>query len=174
MLRWEKRGDVWYATDELYYSGRDSGNQKTDDEYMTMLENFVDDIKPMVVYRGPDVWGNTVEEIDRIPVIIDPSAASFIALLRKSKWFKPVSANNDVLNGIRNVNTAMRRGLIKIHTSCRDWRNEAQSYIWDESCEEDRPVKDNDHLMDAMRYFVRTKRIVKPIGEQEYKSKFGG
>ena len=174
VLRWEKRGDVWYATDELYYSGRDSGNQKTDDEYMTMLENFVDDIKPMVVYRGPDVWGNTVEEIDRIPVIIDPSAASFIALLRKSKWFKPVSANNDVLNGIRNVNTAMRRGLIKIHTSCRDWRNEAQSYIWDESCEEDRPVKDNDHLMDAMRYFVRTKRIVKPIGEQEYKSKFGG
>lgn len=174
VLRWEKRGDVWYATDELYYSGRDSGNQKTDDEYMTMLENFVDDIKSTIVYRGPDIWGNTVEKIDRIPVIVDPSAASFIALLRKSKWFKPVSANNDVLNGIRDVNTAMKRGLIKIHTSCRDWRNEAQSYIWDESSEEDRPVKDSDHLMDSMRYFVRTKRIVKPVEEREYKSLFGG
>ena len=174
VLRWEKRGDVWYATDELYYSGRDSGVQKTDDEYMEMLEDFIEDLKPNLVYVGKDMWGNSVEQIERIPVIVDPSAASFIALLRKSKWFKPVSANNDVLNGIRSTNTAMKRGLIKVHSRCKNWKKEAQSYIWDESSEEDRPVKDFDHLMDSMRYFVKTKRIVKPIEEREYKSLFGG
>lgn len=173
-LRWEKRNGVWYATDELYYSGRDSGIQKTDDEYMNMLEDFIEDLKPNIVYTGRDVWGNSVEQVERIPVIVDPSAASFIALLRKSKWLKPVSANNDVLNGIRDTNTAMKRGLIKVHSRCKNWKKEAQSYIWDESSEEDRPVKDFDHLMDSMRYFVKTKRIVKPVGEREYKSLFGG
>ena len=108
-----------------------------------------------------DAWGN--EWAERIPVIIDPSAASFIALLRKSRYFKPMSANNDVLNGIRNTSTAMRRGLIKVHTRCKNWRNEAQGYIWDTKSIEERPVKDLDHLMDATRYFVNTKGLVKPI-----------
>jgi hypothetical protein len=38
---------------------------------------------------------------------------------------------------------------------------EAQSYVWDPDSEEDKPTKENDHLMDAMRYWVKTKRLVK-------------
>ena len=30
-----------------------------------------------------------------------------------------------------------------------------------EKVEEDKPVKENDHLMDATRYFVKTKKICK-------------
>ena len=161
-MRWEKHGETWYAPNELYYSGRDTGIQKTDDEYMQMLEEFMWDV---IQYNEQnkiiDAWGN--EWAERIPVIIDPSAASFIALLRKSRYFKPMSANNDVLNGIRNTSTAMRRGLIKVHTRCKNWRNEAQGYIWDTKSIEERPVKDLDHLMDATRYFVNTKGLVKPI-----------
>lgn len=154
-LLWERHGDVWCATHELYYSGRDTGVQKTDDEYLKMLENFVP---------------KSVEE--RVQVIVDPSAASFIALLRQSQWLRPLPANNDVVNGIRKTSTAIERGLIKVHARCTTWKKEAQSYIWDTASSEDRPVKDYDHLMDAMRYFVNTKRVVKPIDSDSYKSLF--
>ena len=169
VMLWEKHGKVWYGVKELYYSGRETGVQKTDDEYLVMLENFIGPLKSRIEYIGTDFWGNKEEQIDRIPVIIDPSAASFIALLRKSKWLKPVSANNDVLNGIRNTSTAIERGILKINRGCKNWVKEAQSYIWDTDSVEDRPVKDFDHLMDATRYFVSTKRLVRPF-ETEYKS----
>lgn len=174
-MMWEKRGDTWYGVKELYYSGRETGVQKTDDEYLQMLERFVE---PIIEYRQveeKDPWtGEMVTRFERIPVIIDPSAASFIALLRKSKWFRPVSANNDVLNGIRNTSTAIRRGYIKINRKCKEWVKEAQSYIWDVHSVEDKPVKEFDHLMDATRYFVNTMRLVKPTDIGNYKSPFGG
>ena len=34
-----------------------------------------------------------------------------------------------------------------------------EGYVWDDTVQEDKPVKVNDHLMDAMRYFVKTFRI---------------
>lgn len=174
VLLWEKRGPVWYGVNELYYSGRESGVQKTDDEYLQMLDSFIDPLKERMVHIDRDIWGNYEERVDRIPVIIDPSAASFIALLRQSKWFRPVSADNDVVNGIRKTSTAIERGLIKIHKRCKEWEREAQSYIWDVHSIEDRPVKEFDHLMDATRYFVNTKRIVKPMDLANYDSPFGG
>lgn len=173
-MLWELRDGVWYGSHELYYSGRDTGVQKTDDEYLSMLENFIDHLKGGRVYVGTNMWGNVEERIDRIPVIVDPSAASFIALLRQSKWLRPISADNDVMNGIRKTSTAMERGLVKIHRRCKEWVKEAQSYIWDVHSVEDRPVKDFDHLMDATRYFVNTKRLVKPMDIRDYKSPFGG
>lgn len=154
-LLWERHGDTWYAVNELYYSGRDTGVQKSDNAYLTMLEDFVP---------------KSVEE--RVQVIVDPSAASFIALLRQSQWLRPLPANNEVINGIRKTSTAMERGLIKVHTRCKAWIKEAQSYIWDVHSTEDRPVKDNDHLMDSMRYFINTKRIVRPMDVGNYKSPF--
>jgi PBSX family phage terminase large subunit len=170
-LRWEKRGDVWYAPKELYYSGRDTGIQKTDAEYLKMLEDFCSDI--IAQFREhPEInaWGEKIYKL--IPVIVDPSAASFIALLKQSPYFKPQSANNDVLNGIRETSTAISTGKIKVHRTCKNCLKEFQSYVWDEDAETDRPVKEYDHLMDAMRYFVKTKRIVKP--SSPYNSILGG
>ena len=103
-ILWELRDGVWYGVDELYYSGRATGVQKTDDEYMTMLEDF---ISPIISYRK--TYSNSIfeqdeiESFERVPVIVDPSAASFIALLRKSRYFRPVPADNSVTNGIRRV-----------------------------------------------------------------------
>lgn len=171
-LLWERHGSVWYATQELYYSGRDSGVQKTDDEYLSMLENLIEDVKSKLVFRGVNVWGSMSEFVEEIPVVVDPSAASFIALLRQSKWFRPVPADNDVLDGIRCTSTAIKRGNIKVHERCTNWRREAQSYIWDTRSVKDQPVKDNDHLMDSMRYFVKTMRLVRPMDTLEYKSPF--
>jgi phage terminase large subunit len=40
-----------------------------------------------------------------------------------------------------------------------NWKKEVEGYVWDDTVQEDKPVKVNDHLMDAMRYFVKTFRI---------------
>lgn len=174
VMVWERHGNTWYGVKELYYSGRDTGVQKTDDEYLQMLETLIEPIKDSLVHVGMNIWGETEETVDRIPVIIDPSAASFIALLRQSKYLRPVSANNDVLNGIRCTSTAFERGIVKVSRKCKQWIREAQSYVWDTSCVEDRPVKDFDHLMDATRYLVNTKRLIKPTEIGGYRSPFGG
>lgn len=174
VMLWERHGDTWYGVDELYYSGRDTGVQKTDDEYLRMLESFVE---PIMNKRKIQFWDGLFfkgDAVERIPVIIDPSAASFIALLRQSEWFRPVSANNDVLNGIRNTSTAFERGVLKIHVNCKQWIREAQSYVWDTNSVDDRPIKDFDHLMDATRYMVNTKRLIKRVDANNYKSPFGG
>ena len=172
-MLWERHGGTWYGVNELYYSGRDTGVQRTDDEYLQMLEKFagplLDSQEPRH-YEGMLFRGDMTE---RVPVIIDPSAASFIALLRQSKHFRPVSADNDVLNGIRRTSTAIEKGYVKINKRCVQWQKEAQSYIWDIHSVEDKPVKDFDHLMDATRYMVNTMRVVRP-SVSDYKSPFGG
>lgn len=173
-MMWEKHGKTWYGVNELYYSGRETGVQKTDDEYLEMLNKFAEPYKEGRIQSVLTLSGGYEERIDPIPVIVDPSAASFIALLRRSEWFKPVSANNEVVNGIRDTSTAIERGLLKVHSRCKRWLREAQSYVWDTSSVDDRPVKDFDHLMDATRYLVNTKRIVKLSGAGNYKSPFGG
>lgn len=140
-ILWGKYGDVWYGLREYYYSGRDSGAQKTDEEYGEDIDEWVADID-----------GN-------IKVAIDPSAASFIALLRKKPKFSVMKANNDVADGIRETATALQTGKIKISPSMKNWKKEIEGYVWDETAQEDKPVKVNDHLMDAMRYFVKTFHI---------------
>lgn len=167
-LLWGRRGKTWYAEKELYYSGRDTGVQKTDQEYLRMLEDFV---RPIMEKREEESK-QTLIPFERMRVIVDPSAASFIALLRQSKWFRPWEAVNDVLNGIRETSSAIQLGLIKVDPHCQNWLREAQSYVWDDKAEEDRPVKENDHLMDSMRYFVKTMRLVRPNMEN-YISPFG-
>lgn len=166
-LLWSQRGITWVADREIYYSGRDTGVQKTDEQYLQMLEDSIEDIKESRTISGRNAWGNPARQINKIPVIVDPSAASFIALLRQSEWFRPISANNDVLNGIRETSSAIERGLIKVNPNCKNWKNEAQSYVWDTAAIEDKPIKDHDHLMDSMRYFVKTMRITKKLGNYD-------
>ena len=155
-LLWEKHGDVWYATRGYYYSGRDSGTTKTDEEYGRDLEDFV---RP--VMEPPKDRADEAQPAPRkIKTIIDPSAASFIALLQKHRWFSVIPADNDVLDGIRDTATAMKLGLIKVSPSIKEWKSEAEGYVWDDSGEEqERPVKVNDHYMDATRYFTKTMRL---------------
>ena len=139
-LMWESGSeDKWYCIDEYYYSGRDESTQKTDDEYADDLEAFIGD-----------------KEIEA--VIIDPSAASFIALLRKRK-IKIRKARNDVLDGIRFTGTQLNQGKIFFLKKCKNTIKEFGSYIWDsKACErgEDKPIKQHDHAMDAVRYFCFT------------------
>lgn len=164
-ILWGFTDGVWYAFDEYYYSGRDTGRQKTDSEYADDLDKFT------AFLFAEDGDGKRLVE-DRLEVIIDPSAASFIAELKRRGKYRVRQADNAVADGIRDTATAMKRGRIKISNKLKNWQREAQGYVWDESTTEDKPIKENDHTMDSMRYFVRTKRLVKPT--VEYKSIFGG
>ena len=161
-IAWKKKGGIWYAEREYYYSGRKTGKQKTDDEYATDLEDFM--VYEIEDYRTRLEASRREPNIpmpSKIQLIVDPSAASFIALMKKKDWCKVVKANNDVEDGIRETASAMKRGLIKISTRMPEGRREVEGYVWDDKVEEDKPVKENDHLMDATRYFVKTKKICK-------------
>lgn len=161
-ITWKKKGGVWYAEREYYYSGRKTGKQKTDDEYAIDLEDFMaEEIEDYRTRLEASRREPNIPMPSKIQLIVDPSAASFIALMKKKDWCKVVKANNDVRDGIRETASAMKRGLIKISTCMPEWRREVEGYVWDERVEEDKPVKENDHLMDATRYFVKTKKICK-------------
>lgn len=139
-LLWNKGIDgKWYCIREYYYSGRDKGKQKTDAEYADDLKKWLD--------------GTRIKAM-----IVDPSAASFIAELRK-RGYKVIKANNDVLDGIRLVGMLLNLEMLIFSSSCTETIKEFASYIWDDKAAEhgeDKPVKQHDHGCDAVRYFVST------------------
>lgn len=155
-ILWALYGDTWYAVKEYYYSGRDTGAQKTDQEY---VDDICDFAKPAQEWAIRAAARGAVDGEFEIPTIIDPSAASFITLMQRREGFRVQKANNDVLDGLRCTARAMRNGYIKISDKNKHLIEELQGYVWDDSSEEDRPVKVADHLCDAMRYFVKTMHI---------------
>ena len=134
---WGLCDGVWYRIREYYYSGRSEKHNLTDEQYYIKL----------------------VELIGGLPVskiVVDPSAASFIACIRAHRRYIVREANNAVLDGIRNTAVALTAQKIKICECCTNTLAEFSAYRWDENAGEDRPIKENDHAMDDMRYFVNT------------------
>jgi PBSX family phage terminase large subunit len=139
-LLWNKGADgKWYCRREYYYSGRDKGRQKTDAEFSADLTSWL---------AGEKIRA----------VVLDPAAASFKAQLEKD-GYKVKKAKNDVLDGIRFVATLLNQGSILIDKSCENLIKEFASYIWDAKAGErgeDKPVKEWDHALDALRYLAYT------------------
>ena len=149
MLLWGFCDGVWYQVDEYYHSGRETSQQKTDQDYYDDLEQLAGD-----------------RYIDCL--IIDPSATSFIALVKQKRRFRVRKAHNDVIDGIQKTASAIQQGKIKVNDCCKRTIKEYGLYSWDQKADEDRPIKDNDHAMDATRYFVNTMQIMKP--KSDYRS----
>lgn len=166
-LLWEKHGATWIAVDEYYHSGRDTGIQKTDEEYVDDLDIF---LKSIIEKRQKDSQENRTY-FKKIKTIVDPSAASFITALDRRKFYSVIKADNDVLDGIQETHTCMKRGYIKILRSCKSLIAELNGYVWDDRSEDDRPIKVNDHACDSMRYLVHTYRLAQPRRTQ-YTSPF--
>ena len=134
---WGESGGVWYRLGEYYYASRQTGISRTDEEHYTALEQLCS--------------GRTID-----CVVIDPSAASFMECIRRHGRFRVIPAKNDVLSGIRRVSDALKSGRIRIHTSCKDSIREFSLYQWNEKAGGDVPLKEHDHAMDDLRYFVST------------------
>ncbi len=147
-LLWKSEANnKWCCIDEYYYSGRDESAQKTDNAYADDLEAFI--------------AGRKIEAI-----VVDPSAASFIAEL-KERGHRIKKARNDVLDGIRFTGMQLNLCNISFCRKCKNTIKEFSSYVWDaKACErgEDAPIKQYDHAMDAVRYFCYT-IIYKPMAK---------
>lgn len=154
---WCVLGNKAVRIKEYYYNGRERQKQLTDEEYADAIEN-------LITYK--DEQGNA-KKYDIKRIVIDPSAASFKATLKK-RGFKIRDAKNDVLDGIRKTAEYLRQGNVKIHRSCVDSITEFGLYRWDNKSTEDKVVKENDHAMDEIRYFCNTILRAK-INKKEYK-----
>lgn len=134
---WRFDGRTATRIREYYHDGRKTGAQKTDEEYYAALDRLAG-------------------ELPIRKVIVDPSAASFIEVIRRHKRFTVQKACNDVVPGIMTTARYLQDGNIRIHRDCRDAIREFKLYRWDEKAAEDRPHKENDHAMDDIRYFAYT------------------
>ena len=134
---WGLRGGVWYRVKEFYFNSREARRQMTDEEYARALEGLA--------------GGRRISA-----VIVDPSAASFIEVLRRKGW-RVRKAENDVLSGIRLTSDLLKAGKIVICEGCADCLREMDEYVWDLSGGgKDKVRKEHDHAMDDMRYFAAT------------------
>ena len=147
-LLWQWDGKTATLMREYYYSGREKQQSKTDEEYYQDVARWIGDI-PIRSF------------------IVDPSAASFIETLRRHKKFLVRHAKNDVLPGIMTTSRYLQDGTIKVCKECKNTIKEFGLYRWDEESNEDRPIKDNDHAMDAVRYFAYTV-LREKVGKKAY------
>ena len=152
MILWGLCDGVWYAVREYYHSGRATNEQKTDEQYYRELEKLCGDLYVSYVY-------------------IDPSASSFITLVRQRGRFHVVHANNAVMEGIQHTASALDEKRIMINDCCQMTIREFGLYSWDSKSDGDAVIKENDHAMDAVRYFVQTRRLYRQQGN--YKSIYG-
>lgn len=133
---WCYDGITAYRVAEYYYSGREQKRQRTNTQYLQSIQQLT--------------AGKSISA-----VIVDPSAASFIAELRQA-GFLVRKGKNDVVEGIRRTAAALEQGKLLFSPDCKNSFREFALYRWDESSSQDRPIKEHDHAMDDIRYFVST------------------
>ena len=141
---WGLYNRKWYRVADSYFDSVKQMRQRTDEEHYRELHNLITD--------------NTGGK-KPVAVIVDPSAASFIECIKRHGEYRVRQADNDVLSGIANVSTELNAGRLLFCDCCHEIFDEFLSYIWDQKAAErgeDKPVKQYDHAMDDMRYFVQT------------------
>lgn len=127
-----------YLLREFYYDGRSLGT-RTDAQLADDFQAWLGDLVPDVVY-------------------CDPSALSFKTELR-NRGYPVKKGNNDVLDGIRFVGKTIGQRLFFVAPGCIETKREFSAYIWDAKAQdrgEDKPIKNHDHIMDLIRYFLFT------------------
>ncbi len=135
----ERYPNIWVER-EYFYDSRAKQRQKTDAEYADDFQRFIEGLRIEGIY-------------------IDPSAASFKAELYKRGIEGVFDAENEVIDGIRYVAKLLCQGTLKICGACKEVRREMQSYVWDVKASKtgiERPIKENDHTLDALRYALYT------------------
>ena len=103
-----------------------------------------------------------VENCNPETIYIDPSAKGYI-LEWQRKSYPVLAANNDVIEGIGRVTDVLEHGF-SIDPSCVNTIAEFESYRYPEGSrsETDKPVKENDHAMDAFRYAMLGEAVGQP------------
>ncbi len=126
-----------YRIKEFYHDSRKKQKQLTDSEYYEKLKELA---------KGYPVRY----------VVVDPSAASFITLIKRDGIFGVMKAKNSVTDGIRYTAGLINDGKIMISEACTDSLREFGEYSWDPEAVSDSVIKENDHAMDDIRYFCQS------------------
>lgn len=132
---------------EYYYDAIEHKKQKDDETFMLDFKKFIEPYALIANLRG-GIW----------KVFVDPAASSWDAMLVKNHFNKQ-HADNDVVNGIRTVNTLLAQESYTMDPSCTYTVAEYETYAWDESAQargEDKPIKKHDHACDSDRYGLYT------------------
>ena len=141
LMGWHKEKREWHLIRDWKYGGKDGMVPKTDPELYEALQVFT---QPYNVTN----------------CIIDPSAESFAQLIQKDRRYRLRDADNEVLKGISFVNTMFNQRKLKICDCCKDTLKELWSYSWDTEKSRktgtDVVIKENDHILDSMRYTLTT------------------
>jgi PBSX family phage terminase large subunit len=133
-----------YIASEYRHDSKTARRQLTDAQYSTGVQDWLANYKHAGGQGVQPEW-----------LFIDPSAASFMTQLWSDGVQGVAKANNDVRDGIRSVSVALGSGLVSVHRSCAGLLSELPSYAWDDKAAakgEDKPLKINDHSVDALRY----------------------
>jgi len=139
-----------YGVAEWRWDSRARHRQLTDLEYSQRLRDWLRDVR----FPGTRLHGPVPQY-----VIVDPSAASFKQQLHKDGW-SVADGDNAVLDGIRLMSSLLAAQRLQFSRSgCPAVIEEFPGYSWDDKAAllgEDKPVKVNDHGIDATRYGVAT------------------
>jgi PBSX family phage terminase large subunit len=111
-------------------------------------------LRAWLAKREPEAW--------RFPewVYLDPAAASFKTQLF-ADGITPAPAHNAVLPGIRTVSSLLAVNRLVVSDACPKLIEYIPGYVWDSRATdkgEDKPVKEDDHEVDALRYGVHSSR----------------
>lgn len=130
---WGHINKHWYRIEEYYFDSRKEGYQRTDKEHFDKICRLI--------------GGKHVKAF-----VIDPSAASFIELVKRDGRFPVLVAEDNLTKGISQVESAIKSGEIRICRWCRNAIREFNEYKMDSLTH--KPIRENDHAMDDIRYFV--------------------
>lgn len=147
-----------YILREYYNVGKDKNGNRITKTDALFLKDYIE-------------FTNGIE-IKRI--IIDPSATSLINLFKQNN-LRVKEANNAVIDGINVVANWLDEERVHIVKGmCPNLIKEFYSYIWDQKAQEhgeDKPIKINDHALDALRYLLNTLFPIRKKGTYFYNSK---
>jgi len=140
--------DNLYVIDEWRHDAKEAGRQMTDIELARAFKEWI---------LGWDVIPSSI--------FVDPSAKSFALQLNRD--FRRVvtveDADNTVNDGIRVVSSLFAARRLFVHERCKGLRQELSTYMWDPNYQKigkDKPLKENDHSCDTLRYGVYSQRSI--------------
>jgi len=133
---------------------------------MVKLRSGHKHIDRMVYRRGmlPHEKVAAVESMEPFDIITCDPAAAALKLDLRAKGFEVRNGDNQVIPGIHEVQKQLGiapDGLpwLTVSGQCRDLIREMETYEWDDDGKKEKPVKENDHAADALRYGCMEDRL---------------
>lgn len=123
---------------------------RTDGEQSAMLRQWLDT-------RHPQHWCRPEW------LFVDPAALSFKTQLFRDGFSNVTNGANAVLPGIRTVASLLATDSLQVSDRCPRLIQQLPGYAWDKKATakgEDRPLKVDDHEVDALRYAVYSSRML--------------